>query len=470
MNTLLHTASFLDDFTHWFQPEPFRRLARQTGWCQRQSKIDSFDFLLSGVLGQASALRLTLNSQAQCLEEPVSRQAIDQRYHARTVAYFQAAFDHVLAEALAQPPTASMAALLRQHFSAVYLLDSTSFDAPPALQTLFPSCGGDGSAANVKLLLRYEYVLGQLEPRALLPGKKADQGLAAAMAGLLHKDQLQLQDKGFYDAAAWQAVQAAGAYLLMPWVRSVTAWARPQPDQPEQLLNVAAALGAATADRVEWAEVTLGQAERRVTGLRLTAFRLSLESAGRHRAALRKAQGCQGRVPTREALELAGWLILVTNAPVAKLPTQMIAFLYRLRWQVELIFRQCKSTLRLDQARGDNEYRTQSEIWARLLCAVLVFWWHAQANAACWRQHRTEISFEKTACLIQLKAHGLARALVQRGVRLSDALRELWRCLFKTARKGRQKTRTNSWDRLQDLWLAPKLIPITIKPRQIASN
>jgi IS4 transposase len=78
----------------------------------------------------------------------------------------------------------------------------------------------------------------------------------------------------------------------------------------------------------------------------------------------------QGRVPTQEALELAGWLILITNAPEVKLPSAVLAYLYRLRWQVELIFKQCKDTLRLDQSRSDNPWRAQCEIWARLLAAV----------------------------------------------------------------------------------------------------
>ena len=42
-----------------------------------------------------------------------------------------------------------------------------------------------------------------------------------------------------------------------------------------------------------------------------------------------------GRTPTAEALELAGWLILVTNAPAAKLPTAAVGYVYRLRWQID---------------------------------------------------------------------------------------------------------------------------------------
>jgi hypothetical protein len=455
--------SYLEAFNRSFKPEPFHALARRTQWCRRRGKIDPYEFLLSCMLGQASALRQTLDSVSQNLSDPVSRQAIDQRFNQRAVDYFHAAFDHVLGEVLAQPPTTSLAGLLGEQFRAVYLLDSTCFDLPPTLQTLFPACGGDGSSANAKVLLRYEYIQGQFEPLALLPGKRSDQGVAATLAALLQKDQLQLQDKGFYDAAAWHAVQQAGAFLLMPWTRSVTVWTRSDSDQPEQPLDIAKHLSASSADRVEWAQAALGLAERRVEGLRLTAFRLPPQSAARYRAALRESQRRQGRTPTQAALELAGWLILITNAPVAKLPTAMIAYLYRLRWQIELIFRQCKQTLRLDHTAGEDPYRTQCEIWARLLLAVFVFWWHAHATGACWLKHRVEISFEKAAHLIQKEGLGLARALIQGGVAQTAALRRLWRSLLKTARKGRQKTRTNSWDLLLDRWLDPQTTPAPVQ-------
>ena len=123
-----------------------------------------------------------------------------------------------------------------------------------------------------------------------------------------------------------------------------------------------------------------------------------------------------------------------------------------------MIFKQCKDTLRLDQSRSDNACRVQCEIWARLLAAVLVFLWHTHANAACWHQHHIEISFEKVAHTIQLHGQGLARTLMLGGPGLVDALRQWWRCLLKTARKGRQKTRTNTWDRLLHEWLDPQAV------------
>jgi hypothetical protein len=443
---------FIAVFIKWFDPKVFHRLARQSLWLKRQGKIDAFDFLLSLVFAQTSALRMTLDAQGRALTDPLSRQAIDQRYTPQAVAFFQAAFQWVLAQALHHRPQATMATVLGQHFSAIYLLDSTAFDVPDSLKDLFPACGGDGSAANVKLLLRYEFIQGQLEPCGLVPGKKSDPGLALRMAERLQPGQLQLQDKGFYDGQAWKKVQAAGAYLVMPWIRSVTVYLACGTEGPDRQLSIADELAATPLDQVAWPQVWLGKESRRIGPVRMVAFRLSPASASRHRASVRENARRQGRLPTHQALELAGWLILITNAPEDKLPSALLAYLYRLRWQVELIFRQCKDTLRLDQSRSDDPYRAQCEIWARLLAAVLVFLWHTHANAFSWLQHHIELSFEKVAHTLQLFGQSLARVFMRGGTALVEELQRVWRCLIKTARKGRQKSRTNPWDRFLSAW------------------
>jgi hypothetical protein len=446
---------FIDSFTQIFASPPFRTLARQTRWLKRQGKIDAFDFLISH-LGQTSALRQTLDAQANALAEPVTRQAIHGRYTQEAADFFKASYQHVLAQALAIPPQSPMAGALREHFSAVYLLDSTSFDVTPALKSLFPGCGGNASEANVKLLLRYEFISGQLEPCELLPGKKNDQSLAVQTARCLKKGQLQLQDKGFFDCQSWKEVQASGAFLVMPWTRSVTVWLPQEEHAPLKHLNVASVLAASTQTQVSWPQVFLGQGNNRVGPLRLVAFHLSDQSAARYRAAFRESAQRHGHLPSQEGLELAGWIILLTNAPEAALPSHLLSYLYSLRWQIELIFRQCKDTLRLDQGRSDNPFRVQCEIWARLLVAVMAFLLHTHADAVSWATHRIQISFEKVVRNVQTNGISLARALVAGGQILHDEFSKLWRGLLVIARKGRQKTRTNTYDRLLDTWLEPK--------------
>ena len=188
--------SFLERFVRTLVPEPFRQLARQTRWSQRKGKIDPFEFLTSLTFGQMTASRPTLSSQAQSLAEPVTRQGLDQRYNPQAVEYVKASFAQVMAQTLDWSPVHPQAQQLRAHFNALYLLDSTCFDCPDSMKEIFPSCGGDGSAANVKVLLRYELIAGRLEPLHVLEGKRSDQGQALKAAERLLENQLQLQDKG----------------------------------------------------------------------------------------------------------------------------------------------------------------------------------------------------------------------------------------------------------------------------------
>lgn len=434
------------------QPQRARQLATEHGWCQRAGKISPFEFLFSA-LGQSSALELTLNAQASALSQPVSRQAIDQRYNPSAVAFFQAAYQEILAHTLAWKTDSTMARLLRQRFAALRLFDSTQCLCSDALAQILPACGGDAGAAGFKILLSFEYGTGQLHPLAVLPAKCSDQGLAGIAAQQIGAGELGIFDKGFYKAQALRQVHQRGGYFLVPWPHGVRLW-QLQSGQPAQPLELAALLKATTQSRVEYATVALGQTQKsHLEPVRLVACRLPEQSVNRRRAALRENCRKQGRQPTQEALELAGWLILLTNAPAQLLPSAAIGYLYRVRWQIELVFKQCKSVLRLDVLPSDNASRVQCEVWARLLTALLTFVWYQHTNATALKLYQCEMSFAKVAKLLQQHGQSIVRTLFTRGEHLLSEWRSIWNKLLKLARKERQLSRSNTWENLCAHWL-----------------
>jgi len=446
---------FIQRFTQLLQPESCQQLARESGWCQRLGKINGFEFLGSLVFGQSSALALTLNAQATSLSQAVSRQAIDQRYTKEAVVYFQAAFEKVLQSTLNWPLDSPMAQRLGVHFAAVRLFDSTQCACSDALACLFPACGGGGGEAGLKVLLSYEYGSSRLRPLEVLPGKRSDQGLADLAAQYVHQAEIGLFDKGFYKAEALRGIAQRGGYFLIPWTRSASVGEINATGQ-RQALDLAGQLKTTSGSCREWSEVHLGQTPSASLGpVRLIAFRLSEESTGRRRAHLREKCRTNGRQPTVEALELAGWLILLTNAPVAKLPAKAAGYLYRVRWQIELIFKQWKSVLRLDVLPSQNPYRVQCEVWARLLGALLGFVWHQHTNCACLSAHQREISFSKLAKQLQQHSQCLARTLFQDPAGLKSLLRQIWHNILKLARKEHQPSRPTTWQNLCAHWLDP---------------
>lgn len=447
INTLLQRLAQL------INPSQTRQLAKQHGWAKRIGKISPFEFLFS-TLGQASALDLTLTAQASSLSQPVSRQAIDQRYNPAAVEFFKAAFQQSLATTLAWQSDSHLLRLLQQRFQTVRLFDSTHCPCSDALAQIFPGCGGGGGQAGLKVLLSYDYGASQLHPLAVLPAKRSDQGLTATAAAQVGPRELGIFDKGFYQAQALSQLSQRGGYFLIPWHQGVSVWQPQTQGQGEQLIEVAAQLKASTQASVAWDAVQLGQTPcSRLGPVRLLAYRLSEERANRRRAVLREKCRTHGRVPTAAALELAGWLILVTNAPAERLPTSAAGFLYRVRWQIELIFKQWKSVLRLHVLPSTNGCRVQCEVWSRLLFALLVFVWHRHANATALQLYEREISFLKLAKQLQHHGQTLVRTLFAGRERLEAEYRSLWQRILKLARKERQPSRPTTWENLCTYWL-----------------
>ena len=71
-------------------------------------------------------------------------------------------------------------------------------------------------------------------------------------------------------------------------------------------------------------------------------------------------------------LEAAGYLILITSLDDQAFPPQMLAALYRVRWQIELAFKRLKSILHLDRLPAKDQNLARAWITAHLLLALLI--------------------------------------------------------------------------------------------------
>ena len=50
--------------------------------------------------------------------------------------------------------------------------------------------------------------------------------------------------------------------------------------------------------------------------------------------------------------------------PPQKFPTPVVGYFYRVRWQIELVFKALKSVLRLEGLASQNGFRVQCDLWA----------------------------------------------------------------------------------------------------------
>jgi hypothetical protein len=107
-------------------------------------------------------------------------------------------------------------------------------------------------------------------------------------------------------------------------------------------------------------------------GLRLLAGRLSAAATQAARRRLRREARKKGRTPNQRSLEAAGWVLLVSNLDPATWSATQLLDLYRVRWQVELVFKRLKGLLHLDHLRARGAELAQVYLLGCVLGALLL--------------------------------------------------------------------------------------------------
>lgn len=383
-----------------------QQLAHSSGFCQRTSPITAQAWVQGLVFGWLAQPQASVKALACALAEAgadVTPQAVQQRFNEPGARLLLQVLERLTAHVLQHGMSAAELARelrswapgnsrlwRRMHwlkaFPRIWIRDSTIIMLPLALREKWRGAGGaSGPNAGLKISVQWEWHSGIWLPFRLASAARHDQSVAQAQDQELQDQghqivpgEMHLFDLGYFKLEWLRSLASQGAYFCCRY-RYATAVQRASGDtQNGPAWLVATSM---TTHLVDWlAQMPLGQTRLELDVLlgkrlqvpcRLLALRVP-EDLKRERQAQLKAK-CQdkGQVCSAERLELCGWTVLVTNAPCQLLSFEQAFVLYRLRWQVERLFRLWKETLHLDEWRTQQPGRIECEIYAKLIGAML---------------------------------------------------------------------------------------------------
>ena len=181
---------------------------------------------------------------------------------------------------------------------------------------------------------------------------------------------LVLGDRAFAKAPALLATRQTGAHFctrMSPNYLALQDSAGHKFEVVEQLRGAGEAVSLSFAVRVRDAK----------TGETCQAFlhaqRLSAEAANKARRRAKRTAKKNGKALKQTTLLLCDWLLLLTSVPPRELPAPALFELYRVRWQVELLIKRCKSLLEADRLRAlAGSPLAEVYLLGKLLFALLV--------------------------------------------------------------------------------------------------
>lgn len=367
---------------------------------KRRSKVGAQLFAEVLITGCLSDPMISLERLCKQMKEKgvkITKQGLHQRFNPEATQLMR----NLFAESLKQFKAEKNEIFdLLKPFSSVKMLDSSGIELPANLKSLFKGSGGSASEAGLKLQVMFDYIQGQIKEVTITEGNRSDQGFDGHINNL-EENTLYLQDLGYFKMTFFDAIRNKGAYFISRYL------------YPTKILNEAnEALDLLGELRVAGSffskKVWLGKKEK--IEVRIVAFRLTDEEVEKRIRKIKEKARKRGKDSTQATLEIARWSIYITNIAENVLDDEQIYLVYSLRWQIELLFKLCKSEAGIAKVSGKKSDRILCELYAKMICVVMLFYLSFPVR---WQENQ-EISLFKAYKAFKLKAVDFFNALKSR--------------------------------------------------------
>jgi Transposase DDE domain len=337
--------------------------ATDSGMIRRRRKLTGAAFVQAVVFHWLEDPQARIEDIIEDLD--ISEPAFNERLDARAADCLRRVLEKALGRLFAARPEAIP--LLRR-FAAVAVEDVTIVGLPAELAPAFPGCGGsdpESGRAGWKLLTRWDVTTGRLEILPPAAARASERTLTGELPAL-PPNSLRLCDLGFFDLERLATDQCRGIHFVsrVPARLNVQVGDR-------AAMDLTAWLDRQAGDRID-TEVVLGTKDR--LRCRLIALRLPEDVAAKRLRRLRKRLRKKGRKLSERQRIMCQWTVLVTDLPAEAFTVEEVCVLYRVRWQIELLYKAWKSGGGLGRTRGRKGGRVLCEAYAKLLAMVVQHW------------------------------------------------------------------------------------------------
>ena len=182
------------------------------------------------------------------------------------------------------------------------------------------------------------------------------------------KGEIRIADRAYLQPDRISAVLEAGADVLIRAGWKNARWLDAKGCPLDLIAELRAGNDRGLIDRPIWIKRKAGAP----LAMRLIAVKKSADAAAASRRKARRDAQDENRTISKETLEAADWVILVTSLAPDEFTVEDVLALYRLRWRIELGFKRLKSLIGLKTPPGTDPRSAKPYLLAHLLIILLL--------------------------------------------------------------------------------------------------
>lgn len=365
-----------------FSNEKLNTLARKHGFIKRSGKIDAFTFITSLIFSELNQAHLSLLdlkcdflSNFNC---NVSREAIHKRFTPEAVNFMKALLSNLLSLRLSQD---THPFLSNKIFDRVCIKDSSKFRLPIEFIDSYPGYGGFNKKSSL-MNIQYEYDLqaGDWISLEFTKATRNDQEESKTTLENIKKNDLHIRDLGYITMPYLEGVIEREAYFLNRLPVRLNVYQLK--DGSYQSVNWECIDRKMQKGKLNYLDLNVAIGEKSKLNVEMIIqpvpediYKERIKKATVHA----KSKGCQ---LTKEYKIKAKYNIFITNIPVELLSPKDVPQVYRLRWQIELVFKTWKSNLSIHLVKKMKKERFECQLIAKILWVLINWKFFQTANLA----------------------------------------------------------------------------------------
>lgn len=316
-------------------------------------------------------------------EKSISKQGLAKRFNEQGVKFISSILTTLIEKQFSKSKLPSP---YLEKFTTIRIMDSTEFKLPSCMKKDFPGYQGDGTDAGAQIQLEYDLLNGKIEELSLSHVLHSDLKYAIESIPRIKKGSLIIRDLGYYSIGIYQELTKEGIYFISRIKSQVSIYEKCKGAYKElSYKTIISRLKKSNQPFIDL-EVFVGRDKKQP--VRLIANLLDKEAQKKRQKRQKKQNG-----KLSEKNKLASQLnIFVTNIERSKCSCIEIYELYKLRWQIELIFKSWKSILKINQIRKMSTSRMKCYVLCKLLWVVLNWDMYNLLDKELWKKKQIQIS------------------------------------------------------------------------------
>ncbi len=301
----------------------------------------------------------------QHLNCDISRTAIHKRFNINTVSFLKELLFHQLSLHLFDNCEKQDDLKV---FKRINIKDSTKFILPKALSSSYPGFGGFNKTSGL-MNIQYEYDIksGNWLSLELTKATRNDQQDSKETINDIQQGDLIVRDLGYVTFTFMKAAIKNHAFFLNRLPKNMCVFERVENNFTEINWN--------KIDKVikgqNQLDITVYIGRKEKLPVRLYVEKVPKQVYEQRIRKANKSGKSNNHRLSKEYKTRCKYNLFITNASQEILPTNLIADIYKLRWQIEIIFKTWKSVLSIHKTKKMNKERFESQLLAKMLWILL---------------------------------------------------------------------------------------------------